>query len=63
MADRHKSHPKTVRMPGGLEAWYREYAPANATTVNAAMVKALEEFRERHEAQHATQATGEVFDH
>lgn len=49
MADRHLTKPKAVRMPGGLLAWYERYAPANDTSVNAAMVRALQEFRERNE--------------
>ena len=49
MPDRHTSNPKTVRMPGGLEAWYRDYADRTGQAVNAAIVKALEEFREHIE--------------
>lgn len=49
MADRHKTKPKAVRMPGGLLAWYEQYAQANDTNVNAAVVRALQEFRERND--------------
>jgi hypothetical protein len=49
MPDRHKTQPKAVRMPGGLLAWYERYAAASGTSVNAAMVQALQEFRERNE--------------
>jgi hypothetical protein len=34
-------------MPDGLLAWYRDYAEKTGRPVNAVMVKALEEFRER----------------
>jgi hypothetical protein len=49
MTDRHLVKPKAVRMPGGLLAWYEQHAEANDTNVNAAMVQALQEFRERNE--------------
>jgi hypothetical protein len=49
VTDRHLTKPKAVRMPDGLLAWYERYAPANDTNVNAAMVRALQEFRERNE--------------
>jgi hypothetical protein len=49
MTDRHKTRPKAVRMPDGLLAWYEQHAEANDTSVNAAMVRALQEFRERNE--------------
>jgi hypothetical protein len=52
VTDRHLTKPKAVRMPGGLLAWYERYAPANGTNVNAAMVQALQEFRERNEEGH-----------
>lgn len=48
MADRHKSHPKAVRMPDGLLAWYEQHAQATGLSVNAALVAALEEHRVRH---------------
>lgn len=50
MADRHKSKPKAVRMPDGLEAWYRQHATETGRTLNAALVAALEDYRNRHEA-------------
>jgi hypothetical protein len=54
MPDRHKTRPKTVRLPGdGLEEWYRKYATANGTTPNAAMVRALQEFREHNKEESA----------
>lgn len=52
MADRHKRHPKAVRMPGGLQAWYEAYADEHDLSVNAALVAALEEFRQRHDLAH-----------
>ena len=47
-ADRHKIKPKAVRMPGGLLAWYEDFAGASAEAVNAVLVRALEEFRARN---------------
>ncbi len=49
MADRHKITPKAVRMPDGLLAWYEQFAEAEGKPVNAVLVAALEEFRQRHE--------------
>ena len=49
MPDRHKSHPKTVRMPGGLLAWFKQFAETEGKPVNAVLVAALEEYRQRHE--------------
>lgn len=46
-ADRHKTPPKAVRMPPDLLEWFGEYARGNAMSMNAAMVKALAEFRYR----------------
>ena len=46
--DRHKVRPKAVRMPGGLLAWYKDFAEAEGMSVNAALVAALQEFRARH---------------
>lgn len=51
MADRHKHKPKAVRMPDGLLAWYEKRAEATGTSVNAALVAALEDYRKRHEGQ------------
>jgi hypothetical protein len=48
MPDRHLTKPKAVRMPGGLLPWYEDYATANSLAVNAVLVLALEEFRQRH---------------
>lgn len=49
MADRHKSKPKAVRMPGGLLAWYEAIAAAEGRAVNAVLVEALEEYRQRRQ--------------
>jgi hypothetical protein len=49
MADRHKNRPKAVRMPDGLLGWYETYAAAQDSSVNSALVAALEEFRSRHD--------------
>ena len=46
--DRHKNKPKAVRMPDGLLAWYKDFAEAEGTSVNAALVAALQDFRARH---------------
>jgi len=46
--DRHKSSPKAIRMPDGLDAWYRQRADAEGRTMNALLVAALEEYRDRH---------------
>jgi hypothetical protein len=48
LADRHKTKPKAVRMPDGLLAWYEEHAKATGRTVNASLVAALEEYRQRN---------------
>jgi predicted transcriptional regulator len=45
--DRHKHHPKAVRMPDGMEAWLAEYATQAGRTVNAVIVEALSEYRAR----------------
>jgi hypothetical protein len=50
-ADRHAANPKTVRMPGGLLAWYEQHAEATGQPVNAVLVKALQEYRERTEGE------------
>ena len=47
-ADRHKVKPKAVRMPGGLLAWYQSRAESEDRPVNAVIVEALEEYRQRH---------------
>lgn len=47
MSGQHKHPPKAVRMPDGLLAWYEQYAGQNGLSVNAALVRALEEFRDR----------------
>jgi hypothetical protein len=49
MTDRHKTQPKAVRMPAGLLDWYKTHAAFTSQTVNAAMVRALQEFRDRNE--------------
>ena len=49
MPDRHKTKPKAVRMPDGLEAWYRERAAEEGQPVNSLLVAALEEYRARHD--------------
>ena len=49
MADRHKNRPKAVRMPDGLEAWYRERAATTGQPLNAVLVAALEAFRHQHD--------------
>ncbi len=46
MPDRHKSHPKTVRMPDGLLAWYERHSGDTGQSVNAAIVKALVAYRD-----------------
>lgn len=56
MADRHKAKPKAVRLPGGLLAWYQEFAAAGGKPVNAVLVAALEEFRQRHTGDEANMA-------
>lgn len=56
MADRHKNPPKAVRMPGGLEAWYENYAASAGMPVNGVIVKALEEFRARNSGATASPA-------
>jgi hypothetical protein len=53
MPDRHLTKPKAVRMPGGLLAWYEQHAEDTEQPVNAVLVKALQEYRERHENQAA----------
>jgi hypothetical protein len=57
MADRHKSKPKAVRMPDGLLAWYGQHAEATGSTLNGAIVAALEDYRKRHEGT-PLEATG-----
>ncbi len=54
MADRHKSKPKAVRMPDGLLAWYEQHAGDTSRTVNAVLVGALEDYRQRHEGGSTT---------
>jgi len=54
--DRHKTKPKAVRMPDGLEAWYRERAAKEGQPVNSLLVAALEEYRARHDGATAPQA-------
>jgi hypothetical protein len=50
VTDRHKTSPKAVRMPGGLLAWYEQYAEATGQSVNAVLVEALAKFCEQIEA-------------
>jgi hypothetical protein len=47
--DRHKSNPKTVRLPGGLEAWYQQRATETGQPLNALLVAVLEDYRQRHD--------------
>jgi hypothetical protein len=37
-------------MPDGLLAWYQQFAEKNGQAVNAVMVRALEEFRQRNDS-------------
>lgn len=53
MTDRHKSKPKAVRMPDGLLAWYQQRAEETGQPVNALLVAALEDYRQRHEGETA----------
>ena len=48
MPDRHKTKPKAVRMPDGLQAWYEQQATAAGQPVNALLVTALEDYRTTH---------------
>lgn len=56
MPGQHKTKPKAVRMPDGLEAWYRQHAASTGQTLNGALVAALEDYRRRHEPATATVA-------
>ena len=47
MPSQHRTPPKAVRMPDGLLAWYENYAAARGISVNAALVSALRDFRDR----------------
>jgi len=38
-------------MPGGLLAWYEKHAEETGQSANAALVKALQEYRERNESE------------
>ena len=58
--DRHKNHPKTVRMPAGLLAWYQERATATSEPVNALLVAALEDHRRRHDGGDTLPAASKV---
>ena len=51
MPDRHLAKPKAVRMPSGLLAWYGKHAKETGQSVNAALVKALQKYRERNESE------------
>lgn len=57
MADRHKTKPKAVRMPGGLLAWYEAEAKRTSQTVNGLLVAALEEHRQREGGGSTTPVT------
>lgn len=48
-SDRHASNPKTVRMPPGLLPWYESHAKRIGRKVNAVLVEALEEYRQKWE--------------
>jgi hypothetical protein len=48
VTDRHKANPKAVRMPDGLLAWYEQHAKDTGQFVNAVLVAALEDYRQRH---------------
>lgn len=47
--DRHKVNPKAVRMPTDLLSWYEEFAAKAEQKVNAVLVRALQEFRQRND--------------
>ena len=49
MPDRHKNPPKAVRMPDGLLAWYEDRAADTGQPVNALIVAALEDNRQRQD--------------
>jgi hypothetical protein len=52
MADRHKESPQAVRMPGDLKEWYRQHAAGTGQSLNAVLVAALTEYRQRHDPRH-----------
>lgn len=58
--DRHKGTPKAVRMPGALLAWYKRHAVETGLPVNAAIVAALEDYRQRHDGSSTTVSPGSV---
>ena len=51
--DRHKSNPRTVRLPEGLQAWLDVYAAAADQPVNAVIVQALRDFQDRNTSRQA----------
>lgn len=57
MADRHKTKPKAVRMPDGLQARVETVVRDTPETFNAFVVAAIEERLARRESGSATRAT------
>jgi predicted transcriptional regulator len=47
MSDRHKRNPVTVRLPEDLRAWVKRYAAVTGRPVNAVIVEAITEKRDR----------------
>lgn len=48
-SDRHSKPPKSVRLPGGLEARLDAYTAATGMKANAVMVDAITEYLNNHD--------------